>query len=194
ACGMTCCNVTLATIAIWTPSFLIRVHELPLRSAGLAAAFAVGVCGALGAGFNGAIADRIGRRNEWKKLLVPVIGVSMSIVLGLSAFLLVEGATLAVAMMGLMAFVGQSFIGVGYGLASSLAPLAMRAATISILLVSFNVLSYGLGTLVVGAVSDASHAVAGSRSIGVGMASALFFSLIGMLSFWRAATLLRARS
>jgi len=193
ACGMTCCNVTLATISIWTPSFLIRVHELPLRSAGLAAAIVVGVCGAIGAGFNGALADRIGRRDEWKKLLVPVIGVSVSIVLGLGAFLMVEDATLAVILVGLMAFFAQSFIGVGYGLTSSLAPLAMRTATVSILLVSFNVLSYGMGTLVVGAVSDASHAFAGARSIGVGMAAATCFSVIGMLNFWRAATLLRAR-
>lgn len=194
AMGMTTCNVTLATIAIWTPSFLIRVHEMSLRSAGLAAAIAVGVLGALGAACGGAIADRVGRRSEWKKLLVPVAGVGLSVVLGLLAFLVVDRALIAAVMVGLMAYFAQFFMGTGYGMASSLAPLAMRTATVSILLVSFNVISYGLGTLIVGAVSDATQSFAGSRSVGLGMAVATLFSVIGIFHFWRAAMLLRARA
>jgi MFS family permease len=194
ALGMTSCNVVAATIAVWTPSFLIRVHDMPLRTAGFAAALIAGICGALGSASGGALADRVGRHSEWKKLIVSVSGAGASVVFGLIGLLVVEDTTTALVMVGAMAYFTQYFMGTGYALASSLAPLAMRTATVSILLVSFNVVSYGMGTMVVGIVSDATQAFAGARSIALGMAAATLFSGVGALLFWRAAMLLRVRA
>jgi MFS family permease len=192
--AMMCCAVFLSAVGVWTPSFLIRVYGLPIHHAGLAAAIVSGVCGASGAVAGGTIADRIGRHEEWRRLQVCTFGTCATIVCALGALLVADRLEMVLALLGLATFFGYFYLGIGYSIASALAPLAMRATTVSLLLVVFNVISYGLGTAVVGVLSDAMSSWVGVRAIGFGMASTTVFSLLGVVHFRRTQTILRERA
>jgi MFS family permease len=191
--GMLLTIVPIAGIAVWLPSFLIRVHGLSIHSAGVLAALIFGVFGSIGAALCSIAADRVGKRREGRKLLVPIIGSALGIACGLSGVLLAPTANWAVAALGPCAFFAQSVIGTGYSLVASLSPTAMRSAAFSVLLVAVNVLSYGLGSQVVGWVSDYFASTHPTRSLAYGLASIFAFSAWGILHFWHAMRLLLRR-
>ena len=179
--GMLLCAVLQAALAIWTPSFLIRGHGLELTEAGLLAAVIVGVFGAAGAAISGFIADALGKQREWRRHLAPIIGLPIAVLAMLLAVLWAPSLYLAAPLLAMGAFFGQWYSGVGYGVVSNLAPPSMRGATLSILLVAFNLGSVGLGSSVVGFVSDAYADSAGTRSIGIGLAAAAILGLWGSI-------------
>ncbi|MBV7495084.1 MFS transporter [Pseudomonas sp. PDM24] len=177
--GMVFCAVVPAAITIWSPSFLIRVHGMDIRQAGLAASLAVGLCGAAGAAAGGFIADRLGRIEEWRKLISPVLGTLLSSVLAVLTFVVVSDAVAAVVCLALVAFFSQFFIGTGYGVTTTLCPPALRGTTLSILLMAFNFGSFGLGTLLLGMLSDHLKPWAGNTAIAYGMLGSVLFSILG---------------
>jgi MFS family permease len=191
--GMTAGAVLLAIIATWTPSFLIRVHGIPLGKAGFASALLVGICGALGAASGGLWADRIGRTQSWRRLRVAILGNLAAVVFGLPAILLMPPTAVAMTLIGLMSFSAQFYMGTGYATATDRVAPNMRGTTVSVLLLLFNVVSYGLGSLISGAISDLTRDMAGARSIGIGMSFGCLTSLLAAWHFWRAMTLIRSQ-
>jgi MFS family permease len=187
--GMTCAATLLAVLSTWTPSLLIRVYGLNLRQAGLAAALLVGVCGSLGAASGGFLADRVARGASWRRLWVPVLGSLCAVGCVATLLLVMPPIKWAYALLGGTAYFAQFFFGTGYAAALEGAPARMRGATVSVLLVLFNVVAYGLGTLIVGVVSDLARAHAGTNSIAWGIGTAAVVSLWGAGHFARALSL-----
>lgn len=192
--AMVCCTVLPAVISIWTPSFFIRVHSMSLQQAGFAASLALGLFGAMGAAGAGFIADYLGRKDEWRKLLCPVLGMSLSIASSVAAFLFIPSATFSVVLVCMVAFFGQFYLGTGYSVVTSLCPPAMRGTTLSILLVAFNFGSYGLGVLLLGVLNDRLTSWAGNNAIAYGMFASTLFSVIGLCFILRAMWHIRRRA
>ncbi|MCK9541449.1 MAG: MFS transporter [Novosphingobium sp.] len=186
ALGMTWGAAMLAVFAVWTPSLLRRSFELSGTSAGLQSGLIVGIGGALGAAAGGVIADRIGRGSLARKLVVPMVGVTASTVAGLAALLGGGGAAIAGVLLGMSAFFCQFYIGTCYGLAATLAGSNRRGVTLSVLLVSFNLISYSLGSGLVGKVSDMLAPVHGTDSLRLAYAAAFAFCLVALFHFQRA--------
>lgn len=183
--AMVFCTVLPAVITVWTPSFLIRVHGMSLQQAGVASSIALGLFGALGAAGAGVIADQLGKQHEWRKLLCPLIGISLSILFAALTFLTLPGPTLTVVLLSALACFAQFYMGTGYSVVTTLCPPNMRGTTLSILLLAFNFGSYGLGLLMLGMLNDALQPLAGSRAIAYGMCASALFSVVGMLCVWR---------
>ncbi|VXD04329.1 Sugar phosphate permease [Pseudomonas sp. 9AZ] len=190
--AMVCCTVVPAVITVWTPSFLIRVHGMSIQQAGLAASIALGLCGGIGAAGSGFIADYLGRNEEWRKLLCPVFGTILSIVLATLTFLIMPGTTTTVVLISLLACFAQFYMGTCYSVVASLCPPAMRGTTLSILLVAFNFGSYGLGVLLLGIINDHLTPWAGNLAIAYGMFASTLFSVIGLGFILRAMWHIRA--
>jgi len=188
--AMVCCVAVISTLSSWTPSFLIRSFGLDLRQAGFVAAIVVGGLGALGAATGGALADRLAGDDASKKLTVVIVGVVLSTTSGIAGFSLASSLTGAVILLAASAFFGQFFFGTGYSLVSTLSPPAMRATTVSVLLVSFNLLSVTGGGMFVGYVSDRLKHL-GPNALAMGAASSYVFGVAGVFFFIRARALLR---
>jgi MFS family permease len=184
--GMIYCTVVLASLAIWSPSFLVRIYGLGTHQAGLYSAVVVGACGACGAAGAGWLADRLAARGEWRRLNVALVGIVLSVICGFLAFLVASGLGLVLALLGLTAFFGQFYIGICNSVIATHAPDADRAGTISVLAIGYNLTAYGLGPTLVGFISDMLAPLVGTRSIGWGLATTLLFSLIGAGHFARA--------
>ncbi len=189
--AMVLCTVLPAVIIVWTPSFLMRVHGMNIQQAGLASSIALGVCGSAGAAGAGFLADYLGRREEWRKLLCPVLGIALSIVFAALTFLSEPDTKTVVVLISLLACFAQFYLGTGYSVVTTLCPPAMRGTTLSILLVAFNFGSYGLGVLLLGMFNDYLAHWAGTRAIAYGMFASSLFSLIGLAFVVRAMLLIR---
>jgi predicted MFS family arabinose efflux permease len=178
-CGMVLVIVMLAAYAIWLPTFFARVHGMSLRQAGLMSAIVVGLCGAVGAAVGGMIADRVGKRGMHHRVEVAIAG---TLIAGGSAAvaLFTASAELALVLFAVSAFFSQFFSGPGYGLVSTLSLPAMRSTTLSVLLLIINIVSVGLGSQLVGGVSDLTRPWLGNHSIAVGIAATLVCSLWGI--------------
>jgi hypothetical protein len=70
----------------------------------------------------------------------------------------------------------------------------MRSTAISVLLLVINVVSVGLGSQIVGVVSDLTVPIAGNRSIAFGIAATLTCSLWGILHLFLARSRLQRRN
>lgn len=184
--GMAYCTVVVAGLAIWSPSFLVRMFGLGAHQAGLYAAIVVGASGALGAAGAGWLADRIGQAADEHRLTVVNTGMCCCVICGALAFLFAGTLPAVLVLLGLTAFFGQSYIGICNGIIATFAPDQDRAGTLAVLTIGFNLLAFGLGPSLVGMISDAMAGFAGQRSLGWGLTTTLLFSLVGVIHFSRA--------
>ncbi|MFD2577763.1 hypothetical protein ACFSTD_02180 [Novosphingobium colocasiae] len=154
AMGMTWGGSMLAVFGTWTPSLLRRTFDMSALQAGVQSGLIVGVGGALGAAAGGFIADRLGCRGLAARMLVPIAGTSMSLLIGAIALLGNWHPLSALALLSLAVFFGQFYLAPGYATAATLAGPVRRSVTLAIFLVSFNLVSYSLGAAIVGKISD----------------------------------------
>ena len=177
---------SMATMAggQWNPAFFMRVHELPVGTAGPALAIVSGLVGASSIALGGVLADRLVPRDPRWYVRLPALGM-------LCAAPLLAAAYLWPAPLGAFAFLGMGTVGLMLfaaptaTLIQALVPLRMRAVAASLTIVLGVVLGLGLGPWITGQVSDA-FAAAGSAeglryalvaSVGLVLWSALHFAL-----------------
>ena len=177
----------------WFPSFLIRVHGLTLTEAGLILGL-VGTSGALlGAVGGGILCDKLASRDARWQLRVPSIGAALS-VLFLGLFLLWPESQLwrfgglripvAVAFLFLGAVVSSFWIGPTYAAVQALTPDHLRSQASALLLLLLNLIGFGLGPMVVGALSDLLAVAFAQNSVRYAMVISLVTVVIGSLLYW----------
>jgi len=183
--GLTLANVVAPGISSWLPSFLIRTHDLNVGSVGLIMAATIYPLSTTASIVAGMVTDRIAARRVQLMfrfmaaaafVMVPVVLVGVltgSLWLALAAF-----ATQHVLHM----FINTP----GYALAMTLVPSHMRGTTAAVLQVLSNLIGFGVGPMVGGALSDALHPYFGDQSLRYALAFFVFLSL------WPCAHLLRA--
>jgi MFS family permease len=189
--GMLLCLMPIAALAVWLPSFFVRMYGMTMHSAGPLSALVFGVFGSFGAAICSFMADRLGNKREDRKLLVPIFGCLLGVIFGLLGLLFAPSPSTALAALGPFAFLAQSVVGPGYSLVATLAPAPLRSATFAVLLVGINVLSYGLGVQLVGFVSDNFKIAYPRQSLAYGLATTLIFVIWGVLHLWRSMYLIR---
>jgi len=191
--GLTLSMVAPAVFSIWTPSFLIRVHGMDIKQAGFAASIVVGVCGAFGAPVGGYFADYLGREKEWRKLISPMIGISLSIVCAALALIVLKDIVWILVALAVATFFAQFLVGTGFSVTAGLAPPSMRSAILSISLVLYNLGSYGFGVLIFGLLSDALEGRFGVMSISYGLIGVLSFCVVGVFVLFFAMNAMKAK-
>jgi len=150
---------TLHTLAVGAQvtfnfTFLTRVHAFSGTQAGLVIGALSGLAGGLGTYLGGWLGDRFGARDPRWYLWWLAIGALASIPFSVAAYL-VPSAPLAIALLSAGIVGSYFYTGACHVIAQSLARPRMRALTAAIMLFSMNLLGYGLGPPVAGAISDA---------------------------------------
>ncbi|MGE0386541.1 MAG: MFS transporter [Gammaproteobacteria bacterium] len=174
--------VTLAVLA-WSASFLVRVHGLGLRDAGLAVAVATGVFQAAGTALVGHLADRFGRDSRARMARVAAVACVATAVSGTA---MASATSTAAALAGLfaLAFTLASTIPPTFSLLLGSAAPRMRGTLLSLVLVCTNLLGGGLGPWLTGAGSDA---IGGPRALAWALGAAVLVDLWAALHFELAA-------
>ncbi|WP_337185984.1 MFS transporter [Phenylobacterium sp.] len=170
----------------WNPAFMIRFHGLSTAEAGLALGLISGVTGVVGTLAGGWFADLLGRRdNRWYAWL-PALMIAVRAPLFISAYLAPTPA-LAIALLILPGFLGNSFTGPVFGTIQTLAPAQTRAFASAWTLFIIALVGFGLGPLVIGVTSDALAPAFGNRSLGYAIALAAIGEVVSVIFFLMAA-------
>lgn len=168
-------------LAFWLPSLMQRSFGLTLieTSQFIGAVLLIGGCaGVLGGGWLG---DRMGGRDKAAYARIPAIAFVLAVPL-FAAGLMTNSVPLALALFLLPQALAYVWLGPVLSAVQHLVPANMRATASASFLFINNLIGLGLGSLILGAVSDAMTAEYG--------AEALRYSMIGALGFYLLAALL----
>jgi predicted MFS family arabinose efflux permease len=149
-----CTTFTLSAIAQYTTSFLMRAHGLPLGRASLIAGIASGVIGTLGLlVLGGYVSDRVAKQGSSKRIMV--CGASLLLAVGAFAGAWWTPLAVAVPLLFTGQFLAQCFPPICYATISALMPGNVRTTSIAMFSLACNLVGFGLGPVMVGAISDA---------------------------------------
>jgi len=157
----------------WLPSFLQRAQGLELEAVGrfLSPVFALGVLGALAGGW---LADRIGRTRPAAYAFVPAVAVAIAAPLFCAALLSRDGAT-SLWLLTVPTLLSYVWIGPTLAAGQTLVRPQVRASIAAIMAFFNNLIGFGLGPLLVGAVSDTLQAAgtAPGEALRIGLLTAV---------------------
>lgn len=166
----------------WMPSFMVRSFGLTLLQASLGFGALILVGGLCGIWLGGVIADRFGGERKAVYALIPGIAFLGAIpfyavgvltkTLGLSAVVLLIPTALGLAWLGPVLTAIQHLV-----------PSTMRATASAIFLFINNLIGIGLGTTLIGALSDALHTRAGVDSLRYAILAGTGFYVIAAILF-----------
>jgi MFS family permease len=180
------CSMMGYGLFFWMPSFLVRSFGLTVLGASVHYGVLVLVGGLVGIWLGGVIADRKGVRSKAAFALVPAIAFLCTIPFYLVGLL---GAQLWVCLAVLLVptALGLAWLGPVLTAIQHLVPVNMRATASAIFLFINNLLGIGVGTTLIGAISDALHVRAGVESLRYAILSGTGCYLIAALLFFLAA-------
>ena len=160
----------------WAPSFLVRSFHLSLLHASLSFGVLVLVGGLLGIWLGGVLADRYGDRRSMYAI-IPAIAfvatVPFYLVGVLSTTLWLSFAVLLVP-----TALGLAWLGPILAAVQHLVPSNMRATASALFLFINNLIGIGLGTALIGAVSDAMRVRFGAESLRYAILAGTGFYLV----------------
>jgi MFS family permease len=179
----------LFCFAIWTPSFLARVHHLSPVEIGLFTGMLHGAFGLLGATSGGFFADWVGTRDTRLRLTVPAL-ISLLILPSGLVFLFAENLVVMFSAQAVMSFLAVFPMGATWAVVQSSVKPRMRALNASILLIFSTFIGLGFGPMVTGMLNDRLAPVFGEEairysltlSVGLYVMSGILLALAGMCS------------
>lgn len=178
-------GVSAATI-MFVPAFLIRVHGLSPSQTGLALGLLSGLIGSSGIVVGGWLTDKLSKRDPRWSLWVPALGKLIALP-GLALFFLLPQTGWALAAYALPSFVGGMWLGPTYAVVQNQVPQVGRAMAAALLLLTYNLLGFGLGPLIVGALSDLAKHLTGADGLSLALLCLAPFSMWAAIHYFIAA-------
>jgi MFS family permease len=183
-----------SAFALWSVSFLVRVHHMPLALAGVSIAAAFSIFGIIIPLIAGLLGDRLsnsklGHRPE-RLALLSATTMTGVVICGVAAALSGSG-TIAVAMMCLWCGLMLAHNGPANALVLSLLRPRMRGVVIATLQTVATVVGTGLGPFLVGVLSDV---YGGPNSLRWAIMTGMSMNVVAVLCFLNAARTARRDS
>jgi predicted MFS family arabinose efflux permease len=172
-------------LLVWAPTFMIRVHGLGYAEAGAKLGLVVGIASAVGVVIAGALCDRLARRDVRWLVWIPLLSAWIAAPF-LAVFALAADPDLALLAYIPVNLVVAVFGPPSYAIGQGLARLRMRALASACMLFVINLVGFGLGPYLVGALSDALEPRYGVESLRYALLLSIAASLWGSLHSWRA--------
>lgn len=167
------------------PSFLARVHQMPIGEIGTWLGLCTGIGGGIGTFLGGYLCDKYGKENLRYYLWIPALTEILSLPFAVGAFFL-GNTTLAMACFFLMTLIGSLYLGPMIAVSHNLVKPSQRAMASAILFFVLNLIGLGLGPLVMGALSDALQPSLGAQSLRYAFCLTFVTGLIVMVLFYSA--------
>lgn len=174
----------------FVPSFLVRTHHLTPAEVGLLLSITTGIFGFIGTAMSGVIADRVGKKDIRRIMLVPVVATLIGLPFS-PFFYLSSNIYVVITALALPQFLGASYLGPAYAATQGLVPLRMRATAAAILIFILNIIALSFGPLWVGVMSDVLQPYLGEDSLRWALLSTVITSLTGGLLYWLSSRHLR---
>ena len=170
----------------WVPSFLMRSFDLSLEQAGLFDAANLLIGGVSGIWIGGVLADRFGSRSRTAFALIPAATLLLAIpcyVVGL----LSSSVAIAFVLFTVTTALGFAWIAPVLTAVQHLAPPSTRSTASAMFLFVNNLIGIGLGSWLIGALSDALTERLGAEALRYSILSGNIFLLVAAILFGLAA-------
>jgi MFS family permease len=164
----------------WAPSFLVRSFHLTLLHASLGFGALVLIGGLIGIWFGGALADRYGAKQRAMYAYIPAIAFLATLPF-YAAGVLSTTLWISFAVLLVPTALGLAWLGPVLAAVQHLVPGNMRATASALFLFINNLIGIGLGTTLIGVVSDLTRARFGSESLRYAILAGTSFYLIAAL-------------
>ena len=139
----------------WMPAFFIRVHHMESGAVGTWLGIIYGVFGATSVLLGGFLADKLASKKRDDRWYPWVSGLATVIGLPVAPFVfLTAGPTPALIALCLLVLLSQTWIGPVNAMIAGVAGLKRRALASSMFYFMVNLISYGLGPLIIGIAND----------------------------------------
>jgi len=182
--GASCASMMGYGLFFWAPSFLVRSFHLSLLQASLTFGTLVLVGGLIGIWAGGVLADRYGEQRRGMYALIPAIAFLTTIPFYVAGVL---STTLWISLTVLLVPTALGLVWLGPVLAAvqQVVPATMRATTAALFLFTNNLIGIGLGTTIIGFVSDSMRVRYGTESLRYAILAGTGFYLVaaGFLLF-----------
>ncbi|HEY4969169.1 MAG TPA: MFS transporter [Steroidobacteraceae bacterium] len=178
--GAACASMMGYGLFFWAPSFLVRSFHMSLLHASLSFGALVLVGGLIGIWFGGALADRYGDKRRAMYAYIPAIAF-LTTVPFYAAGVLSTTLWLSFAVLLVPTALGLVWLGPVLAAVQHLVPGNMRATASALFLFINNLIGIGLGTTLIGLVSDLTRARFGSESLRYAILAGTSFYLIAAL-------------
>ncbi len=181
--GASCASMMGYGLFFWAPSFLVRSFHLSLLHASLSYGALVLIGGLFGIWFGGALADRYGEKRRAMYALVPAIAFLATVPFYVVGVL---STTLWISFLVLLVPTALGLVWLGPVLAAiqHLVPAHMRATASALFLFINNLIGIGLGTTLIGLVSDTMRVRFGTESLRYAILGGTGFYLIAAALFF----------
>lgn len=177
-------------VLAWGPTFLGRVHGMDSVAIGAWLGLIVGLGGGVGAFAGGALADRLGARDQrWYMFLSALVSV-LSVPFGV-AFLLLADQRLALLSFIPFYTLSAMYVGPMLSMTQGVVKPRMRATASAILLFILNMIGLGAGPFLVGLLNDRLHAQFGSSAIRYSLLVVVLIGGVASVFFAQASRTLR---
>ncbi|MHB8477560.1 MAG: spinster family MFS transporter [Steroidobacteraceae bacterium] len=164
----------------WAPSFLVRSFHLTLLHASLGFGALVLVGGLIGIWFGGALADRYGEKRRGMYAYIPAIAFLATLPF-YAAGVLSTTLWISFAVLLVPTALGLAWLGPVLAAVQHLVPGNMRATASALFLFINNLIGIGLGTTLIGVVSDLTRARFGAESLRYAILAGTGFYLLAAL-------------
>jgi sugar phosphate permease len=180
-----CSAFTAYSIQAWSPSFLMRVHEVSKADTGFYAGIAKGLMGLFGVLSGGWLAHWVMRWNRKYIALVPIVAsfIIPFVVIWLTTAESIVETLIALCVAGFLVPVYQAPL---VTMIQGVVPSDMRAFAMTILFSVVTLSGLGLGPLAVGILSDMMANSLGVDSLGRALLVAAVSPCIAAFFYWRA--------
>ena len=171
------------------PNWLVRYHDLPIRSIGLILGIFMGTSGILGTILGGRLTDWLSKYDIRWYLWLPGLSATMGVPFAIFAFNS-DNLYMALGSLYIAAVLGTMYLGPSIATAHRLVEPRMRAMSSAILFFTLNLIGLGLGPTAVGYLSDFLTKINGRESLHLAMTCGTLFALVKAGLFYYGGVLL----
>ena len=181
--GASLMGISFYGFQVWTPVFLHRVRHLTSGVIGTYQGTLMGVFGLGGVLLGGFLAERLGKRDVRWRVWVPAVGSVLSCPMNL-LFLFVPSLPVSLVCWAAALVCTAVYIGPIFAVYQSVSKVRMRAFATATFLFCGNLIGLGLGSLLIGMLSDALTKRYGIAAIRYSMIFPSLIALVAGVFFW----------
>ncbi len=166
--------ITGYAIQMWTPSFMIRSHQMTIQEAGMLMGIGGGGLSVLGTLVCGYVTDKMASKDPGWQLGTALLGTALSIPLAVTFYLWPAGTAFMLGSLavptGFLFYMGFAFFGVWwtvpcFSAMTRILPTDKLAQGTALFFMSVTLLGAGLGPVFAGIVSDLLHSMIGPEAL-----------------------------
>jgi MFS family permease len=173
------------TGVLWWPLFIVKSHGLSPADMSAFLALVFGLGSGFGIFMGGYCADFFARRDIRMMPRVVTFALLFGLPFGISLYL-VDDSNLVFLLIGIPAAAGGFYLGPTMALVQSLVAVRMRTVASSLFLFIVNIIGMGLGSLMIGGLTDALTPTFGDDALRYALLSFMAFNLWAAYHYWRA--------